>query len=383
MISSRPCMGSRLEITLYHAEPRRCGAALEAAFSEVGRLERLLSRFLPDSELSRVNRLAASGPVVTDPELIGLIRRSLAFSRLTDGAFDVTAQSGRRIGYHQVLIDQVGSTVAYNAPDVQIDLGAIGKGYAIDRAVDMLKRHNIASALVSFGSTTYGLGSPPGQAGWRVAIRHPRDREQSIGIVTLKDLALSTSGDYEQGRHIVDPRSGDPVAGTVSASVIAPTALASDALSTAAFVLESVAGVEMLERQISMEGLIISEDDNGVLTAVQTGQLNYDQRERGTSVESDCRAALQVIEQQEGKLRRLAMLKPNFPLQLTVLISPSLPPVTVPTSLCRELAFVLSHTVHHSALVAVMVKLLGEAVPDRFGYAPATISHLERQACVR
>jgi uncharacterized damage-inducible protein DinB len=121
----------------------------------------------------------------------------------------------------------------------------------------------------------------------------------------------------------------------------------------------------------------------GVLAAVQTGRLNYDHRERGTEVETDRHAALCTIQLQERQLRRLAWLRSDLPLELTALLSPTLPPVTVTTSLGRELAFLLSHTVHHSALVAVMVKLLGESVPERFGYAPATIAHAESLACAR
>jgi uncharacterized damage-inducible protein DinB len=119
-----------------------------------------------------------------------------------------------------------------------------------------------------------------------------------------------------------------------------------------------------------------------LLVAVRTGQLNYDDRQRGTDVETSRRAALVAIERHERALTRVACLSDGFPLQMTALLTPALPPVTVTTSLGRELAFVLSHTVHHSALVAAMVKLLGQDVPERFGYAPATIAHLERSPCV-
>lgn len=120
-----------------------------------------------------------------------------------------------------------------------------------------------------------------------------------------------------------------------------------------------------------------------LFVAARTGQLNYDHRERGTEVESCRQAAQQTIERQERELQRLADLSAGFPLQMVAILAPSLPPVVVTTSLGRELAFVLSHTVHHSALVAVMVKLLGSIVPERFGYAPATIAYLERSPCVR
>jgi thiamine biosynthesis lipoprotein ApbE/Na+-translocating ferredoxin:NAD+ oxidoreductase RnfG subunit len=236
-VSSRLLMGGRLEITLFSHDPSTGRRALEAAFSEVARLERLLSRFLADSELSRVNRLAASGPVAADPELIALLQQSLIYSHLTDGAFDVAARPSQRGGYRHLHVDTAHATIAFGTPHLQIDLGAIGKGYAIDQAVAVLKRHGIVAALVSFGSTTYGLGSPPGRDHWRTAIRHPAGRDRAVDVIPLRDRALSTSGNYEQGGHIIDPRSGAPAAGAASASVLAPTATASDALSTAAFVL--------------------------------------------------------------------------------------------------------------------------------------------------
>ena len=120
-----------------------------------------------------------------------------------------------------------------------------------------------------------------------------------------------------------------------------------------------------------------------LLAAAVTGQLNYDWRERGTPVESDRDAAMDLIEQQERRLIKLAWKPANLPLRLTVLVSPALSPVTVATTLGRELAFVHSHTVHHSALVAVMVQLLGRSVPEHFGYAPATIAHLQSSPCAR
>ena len=115
-----------------------------------------------------------------------------------------------------------------------------------------------------------------------------------------------------------------------------------------------------------------------LLSAVASGRLNYDDRRRGTDVEQSRQAAFDQFDRQEELLRKLRRLGPQFPLELTALLDPSRPPTTVSTTLGRELAFVLSHTVHHSALVAVMEKLLGKVLPDRFGYAPATIAHLDQ-----
>ena len=120
-----------------------------------------------------------------------------------------------------------------------------------------------------------------------------------------------------------------------------------------------------------------------LLTGAQTGKMNYDERRRGTNVETERFAALEVIQRQESELKGLAWRDVDQPLALTALLAAGTAPITVATSLGRELTFVLSHTVHHSALVAVIVKLLGTAVPERFGWAPATIDYQERVACAR
>jgi thiamine biosynthesis lipoprotein ApbE/Na+-translocating ferredoxin:NAD+ oxidoreductase RnfG subunit len=295
-------MGSLLEITLYGTETDRCRQAIKAAFAEVLRLEGLLSPFKSDSDLSRINQQASYGPVKTDPEIIFLIQQALAFARLTQGALDLTIsplmklwgfrkqetllapptteqiqRALRFVGYPKVIVDTDHSTVKYRSEGVQIEFGAMGKGYAIDRGVQVLKNYGVTEALVSFGSTSYALGHPPEQEGLRVAIRHPRNPGHAMDVVVLKDCAISTSGDYEQGvwingkcyGHIIDPISGYPVTGTVSVSVIAPTALESDVLSTAAFVLGPEAGLGLLENQVGVEGLIVTQK-NGKLLMIQT-----------------------------------------------------------------------------------------------------------------
>ncbi|MBI3621148.1 MAG: FAD:protein FMN transferase [Nitrospirae bacterium] len=277
MTFSRVRMGSRLEITLVHVDRDHGRNAASAAFDEVQRLERLLSAFQPDSELSRLNRLAGSGPVTTTPELVDLLEEAERIARLSHGAFNVAAQPGRPIGMPSLLVDRTRSAIEYRAPAARMDLGAIGKGYAIDRAVGALQRHGITDALVDFGSTAYGLGSAPRRdqeretaTGWRMAIRHPHDPNQTMGLILLKNGALSTSGGYEQPGHLIDPRSGRAAMGTLSASVIASTAAASDAWSTAAFVLGPAAGRTLLEQQKGIEGFFLHESRPGRVTITQT-----------------------------------------------------------------------------------------------------------------
>jgi thiamine biosynthesis lipoprotein len=285
-------MGSLLEITAYGGADR-CRPALEAAYAEVKRLEAVLSPFRAESELSRVNREAPYRPVSADPELIDVLTLSLGFTRQTGGAVDVTVgplmrlwkhrfsetedippspeqveRTLRLVGYQHVIVDSDRSTVSYQHPGMSIEFGAIGKGYAVDRAVNVLKHHGVGAALVSFGSSLYALGSPPDRDGWRIAIRQPEDRGRVVDTITLRDGALGTSGNDQQamrlaGRwygHIMDPRTGYPSEGLSGASVLAPTAVEADALSTAVFVLGRDDGLRFLERHGGVEGLVVSEE---------------------------------------------------------------------------------------------------------------------------
>jgi thiamine biosynthesis lipoprotein len=159
---------------------------------------------------------------------------------------DAVREALECVGVRRLELDPEARTVRFAREGMQVHLGAIGKGFAVDHVVAELQRLGVESALVHGGtSTVYGLGAPPGQDGWYVGLRHPSDPDQRLGAVRLRDRALSTSGDYEQffevdGRrysHILDPRTGFPAQGTRSATVVAASATDTDALSTAAFVL--------------------------------------------------------------------------------------------------------------------------------------------------
>ena len=182
------------------------------------------------------------------------------------------------VRYQKVIVNADHSTVRYQSEDVEIEFGAMGKGYAIDGVARILTNYEISRALVNFGSSTYALGSPSIQNGWRVAIRHPRNRERVIDIVVLKDCAIGTSGDYEQGlwldgqwcSHILDPRTGYPVTGTVCTSVVARAALEADAFSTAAFVMGPESRMQFLKNQIDIEGIIVGGGKKETLEIIQT-----------------------------------------------------------------------------------------------------------------
>ena len=272
-------MGTTFTIYLYAPNQEKADEEFEASFDEIERIEEALSNYRPSSELSRINRLAATTAVTTDPEVFKLLQASFDYSRRSDGAFDITVgplmrawgffkHSGHyptrtqlsharwSVGWNKVKLDAAQRTVKFDVPGMELDMGGIGKGYAVDRVVDVLRDAGVKAALVDAGSSTlYALGAPPGKDGWKVIVPRPADRSHAISEVVLRDNSLSTSGSYEKffrlnGKtycHIMDPRTGEPVQGMLQTTVIAPTGTETDALSTTMFVMGPAKGRKLLE----------------------------------------------------------------------------------------------------------------------------------------
>jgi len=268
--ASVDAMGTTYSLVLYGDNRDRLEMAAEAAFEEARRLDRLLSHFRPGSELSEVNRFAAQRPVKVTPELFDLLAACLDYSRLSEGAFDVTvgplmqvwgffkgsgrlptkaelARAMENVGYRHLLLDAETRTVRFARPGLALDLGGIGKGYTVDRMVETLSENGVSQALVSAGgSSLYGLGSPGAESGgWPVQIRDPRNSSRTVEELRLHNASLSTSGSYEkffvaEGRthsHIMDPRTGYPAQGMLAVSVVAPRTLDSEVWTKPSFIL--------------------------------------------------------------------------------------------------------------------------------------------------
>jgi thiamine biosynthesis lipoprotein len=259
--SSADAMGSTYSLVLYGEDRAKLEMASEDAFEEVRRLDRLLSNYRPESEWSQVNRYAAERPVKVSAELFQLLSACVEYSRQSEGAFDISVgplmkvwgfykgsghlpqraevlKALEKVGYRNILLDANSKTVRFAKEGVELDPGGIGKGYAVDRMVDILRRDGIAVALVSAsGSSIYAMGAPPGESGWKIRIRDPKDETKTVTEVTLKNESMSTSGSYEkffwaEGKiysHIMDPRTGYPSRGMLSASVITPLTIDSEA----------------------------------------------------------------------------------------------------------------------------------------------------------
>jgi len=258
---SADAMGSTYSIALYGYDRIKMEAAADAAFDEVRRLDELLSNYQPGSQWSEVNRNAASRPVKVSPELFDLLSACIEYSRESEGAFDITvgplmkvwgfykgsghlphkpevAAALAKVGYRHIRLDRAARTVRFDRPGVEMDPGGVGKGYAVDRMVDVLRQNGVQIALVAgSGSSIYGMGAPPDEPrGWLVKIKDPWDNRKTLADVWLKDDSMSTSGSYEkffraEGRiyaHIMDPRTGYPAQGSVSVSVVAPRTVDSE-----------------------------------------------------------------------------------------------------------------------------------------------------------
>jgi thiamine biosynthesis lipoprotein len=286
---ARAMMGTEVSVHLWSDDPEAGRLALEEVFQEAARIDRLMSTYRDESEISKINRDAAQGEVVAGDELFGLIRRSLDISVLTRGAFDITYDSvgqhydfrsrqrpdvetveveREHIDYQLVKLDQVTSTVRFLEQGVRINLGGIAKGYVVERGIDILRRRGIQNAIVTAGGDSRLLGDRRGRP-WMVGIRDPRKDGEVAISVPLADEAISTSGDYERYfeeggvryHHIIRPSTGEPANGVHSATVFGPDAVITDALSTSVFVMGVERGLTLIGSLPDYESIVI--DDGG------------------------------------------------------------------------------------------------------------------------
>ncbi|MBN3038907.1 MAG: FAD:protein FMN transferase [Candidatus Omnitrophica bacterium] len=286
-------MGTIVEITVADKEkPRRIvNETISKAFAEMTRVEELLSKFNPDSDISKINAWAQKYPVKVNPETIYLLGQAKRFSQLTDGAFDITvepllelwgycARDKGRIppkkqieetlnitGYKKIAISQEDNTVLLPHQDMSIALGGIAKGYAVDKAIEILKGEGIKNALVNAGGDIYALGKRSKTRKWRVAVQHPRKADAILTVLEVEDEAIATSGDYQRFfevngnrySHIIDPKTGYPCENVpASVTILAKDCLSADTLATSIFVLGPQKGLNLVEELNNTEALIVS-----------------------------------------------------------------------------------------------------------------------------
>ena len=281
-------MGTRCYVELWADDPVKGNDAIDAVMAELRRIDALMSHYKPESELSQINQYANERPVQVDKELFDLIKLSTHFSQITEGAFDITYAS---VGYlydypnhihpseaqiraklpavnwRNLLLDEEHHSVRFEHPGMRIDLGGIGKGYAVDRGIEILKARGVARALVTAGGDSRIIGDRMGKP-WLVAIRHPDNPNKVVTRIPLADSAVSTSGDYERFfdeggvryHHIIDPHTGHSASKVRSATILAPTATQTDGMSKTAFVLGPEKALEIINRMPEYDAVFVLPD---------------------------------------------------------------------------------------------------------------------------
>lgn len=272
-------------ISIYGKDRSRVEEAMGAAFDELFRLQSIADRYDPESELSRLNAAAAAGPVTVSEDLWAMVETGREVYEASGGLFDITvgplidvwdvagrggkgepppgeeeiAEAREKVGMGKLALDAAGRSVAFSVPGMGIDLGGLAKGYAIDRAVEVLRSRGIETCIVDMVSTTLLLGDKPGDSGplWSVDILNPRVQEGRLANLSLPGgKYLSTSGDYQRFfeyggvryHHILDPRTGYPARGAMAVTVVGNRGGAwTDAMSTAAFVMGCPDGMRWIE----------------------------------------------------------------------------------------------------------------------------------------
>ena len=281
-------MGTRIAVELWATDHAQGEALITRVMDEMHRVDALMSTYKPASQVSLVNERAVREPVTVDADLFGLLQTALEYSRLTEGAFDITyasvgylydyrqhvrpddaaiAAALPAVDYRHVVLDPAARSVRFARPGVRIDLGGIAKGWAVDRGIELLHVAGVERAFVTAGGDTRIIGDRFGQP-WMVGIRDPRDGDKVAVRVPLADAALSTSGDYERFfeadgvryHHILSPATGRPASAVRSVTIIGPTATRTDGLSKTIFVLGIERGMQVLDRVGDVDAIAIDKD---------------------------------------------------------------------------------------------------------------------------
>lgn len=285
-------MGSRFDITVVANDSVNANKYIDLAVNEISRIEKLISSWDPNSQTSEINRNAGIKPVQVESELYELIKRSIGISKLTDGAFDISYASMDRIwkfdgsmkemppeeeitasvaqvGFQNIILNPEEQTVFLKMEGMKIGFGAIGKGYAADKAKQLLMEHGVVAGIINASGDMNTWGKQANGEFWKVAITNPMDKNKVFALLPITDGAVVTSGDYERyvnfkGKryaHIIDPRTGYPATGIISVTVFAPKAELADALATSVFVMGKEIGLDRINQLPKVECIII--DDNG------------------------------------------------------------------------------------------------------------------------
>lgn len=291
-------MGNRFTISVVSEDGAWAESQIEAAIVEISRIEKLLTTFSDESQTNQINQNAGIKPVKVDKEVFDLIQRSLRISSLTDGAFDISygsidkrfwnfdkemtslpdaeaaKESVRLINYNNVILDTENQTVFLKEKGMRIGFGGIGKGYAAESAKRLLIKNGVKSGIVNAAGDLTTWGNQPNGKPWTISIADPENKHEAFSSLSISGLAVATSGSYEKyviidGKkysHTIDPKTGFPVSGIKSVTIICPNAELADAMATPITVLGVDAGLSLIN-QMQQIACIIIDDSNTIYTS--------------------------------------------------------------------------------------------------------------------
>ena len=285
-------MGSRFDISVVAENQEKANEFIDFAIAEISRIENIISSWNPSSQTSLINKNAGIKPVKVDRELFDLIERSIAISKLTDGAFDISyasmdriwkfdgsmneipsveliQKSVEKVGCKNIILNKNDKTVFLKLKGMKIGFGAIGKGYAADKAKELLKARGVKAGIINASGDMNTWGKQPNDEDWKVGITNPLNKNKVFAVLPISNTAVVTSGNYEKyvkisGKrysHIINPKTGYPSSGIVSVSVFATKAELADALATSIFVMGKDVGLDLVNQLKGIDCIIV--DDNG------------------------------------------------------------------------------------------------------------------------
>ncbi|MDA9262278.1 FAD:protein FMN transferase [bacterium] len=296
-------MGCKFSVSVVSLDSTKANSSIKLAVAEMRRIENLISSWSSTSQTSEINSYAGIKPVKVDKELFNLIERSLMLSKLTDGAFDISyasmdkiwkfdgsmssfpstekiKNSISKVGFKNIVLDKKKQTVFLKLKGMKIGFGAIGKGYAADKAKEILKQSGVNSGIINASGDMYCWGKKPNGNDWKIAITNPFNKGKAFATLPINDQAVVTSGNYEKFitfnniryAHIINPKTGYPTTGVISVTVFAPKAEFADALATSIFVMGKEVGLNRINQIPNVECIII--DTNGEIFTSNKIKIN-------------------------------------------------------------------------------------------------------------
>lgn len=283
-------MGSRFQITLVDKDSISAERNIDKAVAEITRIENLISEWRPETQISQVNQNAGIKPIKVDREVFDLTKKGLYFSKLTDGAFDISIvvmdkiwkfddsmdelpseqaikESVRNVGYRNIILDSTNSTIFLRNPGMKIGFGSIGKGYAADKTRDLMKSMGVKAGIIDASGDISTWGTQPDGKPWAIGINNPFNDHKMAAILYFKENSVTTSGSYEKyaeihGKrysHIMNPKTGYPSTGLTSVTITGPNATMANGFSTSVMVLGEKEGLKLLKQFPEYHYLLITD----------------------------------------------------------------------------------------------------------------------------